>query len=211
MKGAIPNPAARRLSVYLRRLEELTDGGVAKVSSDDLAASLGLTAAQVRKDLACCGQFGRPGVGYSVPALMEHLRHALGTDKTWNVIVVGAGDLGRALARYRGFVGRGFRIVAAFDVAMGRVGRSIGDIPVHHVDHMGEIVRKYGVKLGIIAAPAEAAQEIANTLCAAGVAGILNFAPRAVKPAGGVAVLPVDLAASLEHLSFLVGGAAAGK
>jgi len=206
-RPGIPPPAVKRLSMYLRQLEQLSAAGALKVSSQALAESLGLTAAQVRKDLGGFGQFGRSGVGYRVPTLIEQLRRILGTDKTWNVVVVGAGDLGRALLRYRGFLGRGFQFVAAFDVAAGKVGRSVGPIPVHHIDHMPEIVRKYGVRLAVIAVPAESAQEIANSLWSAGVKGILNFAPIALKSPPDAVAWPVDLAAHLEQLSFLVGAA----
>jgi len=202
----IPGPAVRRLSLYLRRLEQLAEQGIAKVSSRQLADALYLTAAQMRKDLAYFGQFGQPGVGYRVGPLIERLREILGTDRTWNVIVVGAGDLGRALLRYRGFRKKGFDIVAAFDVAPRKVGKQVGKVPVHHVRELPKVVREHDVKLAVVAVPAEAAQKAADMCCKAGVMGILNFAPTTLMTPDGVAVGPVDLAAHLEQLSFHLAG-----
>jgi len=200
----IPSPAVQRLSLYLRRLEELARDGVGKISSRDLAAYLHLTAAQVRKDLAYFGQFGRSGVGYRVEPLIEELRHILGTDRTWTVVVVGAGDLGRALLRYRGFGSKGFEIVGAFDTSAEKVGQKFGSVTVRHTDELDEVLRTHDVKLGVIAVPTEAAQQIADKLCQGGVKGILNFAPTTLQTPPDVTVGPVDLAATLEQLSFRV-------
>jgi len=203
--NSVPNPVVKRLSLYLRRLERLAGEGVEKVSSSQLAKSLYITGAQVRKDLAYFGQFGRPGVGYEVATLIDELRRILGTDRTWNVIVVGAGDLGRALLRYKGFRKKGFNLVAAFDISAAKVGRRIGGVTVHHVDDLAETVRKHRVRLAIVTVPAEAAQLVTDKLCSVGVMGILNFAPTILRTPPGVAVDSVDLAASLEQLSFLIG------
>ena len=200
----IPTPAVQRLSLYLRKLEHLAQKEVQKVSSLDLAESLHVTAAQLRKDLAYFGQFGRPGVGYRVAPLISELRHILGTDRTWRVVVVGTGDLGRALLRYRGFPSRGFQMIAAFDISPGKIGRQFGRVTVRHVDELPAVIREHDVKLAVIATPAEAAQQVADVLCRAGVKGILNFAPTTLQTPPGVAVGPVDLAASLEQLSFQV-------
>lgn len=206
MKGeGVPAPVVHRLSLYLRELEGLAGRGVDKISSRQIARDLHVTAAQVRKDLAYFGQFGRPGVGYRVQPLCEELRRILGTDHTWNVIVVGAGDLGRALLRYRGFRRKGFHLVAAFDVAGSKVGRKVGSVSVHHIDEMPRIVREDDVKLAVVAVPADAAQKVTDRLCRAGVRGILNFAPATLETPDGVAVGPVDLAAHLEQLSFRAG------
>jgi len=198
----VPDPAVKRLSLYLRQLESLAVGGQDKVSSRQLAESLGLTDAQVRKDLAYFGQFGRRGVGYRVAPLITQLRRILGTDKAQNVIVVGAGDLGRALLRYKGFSRKGFEFVAAFDVSESKVGRQFGGIPVYHIDQLPEVVRRHDVKLAVLTVPAEAAQETAERLCEAGIQGILNFAPAPIQLKPGVAFSLVDLAAQLEQLSF---------
>ncbi len=198
----IPAPAVQRLSLYLRRLEQLAQEGVRKVSSHDLAESLHITAAQLRKDLAYFGQFGRPGVGYRVEPLIDELRHILGTDRTHPVVVVGVGDLGRALLRYRGFDDKGFKVIAAFDIAPNKIGRRFGHVTVHHIDELPAIVRKHEVRLGVIATPSDVGQKVADTLCKAGIKGILNFAPITLRTPSDVAVWPVDLAATLEQLSF---------
>ena len=200
-----PNPAVQRLSLYLRQLEQAAGDGVDNISSRQMARSLSVTDAQVRKDLAYFGQFGRRGVGYRVEALIESLRHILNTDRTWNVVVVGAGDLGRALMRYRGFTRKGFRFVAAFDVLPGKIGRTVGDVPILDVSELPAVARKHHVKLAVVAVPPSAAQQVTDLLCKAGVAGILNFAPTTLATAPGVAVATVDLAAHLEQLSFRAG------
>jgi redox-sensing transcriptional repressor len=200
----VPDPAVRRISLYLRQLESLAEKGIEKVSSKQLAESLHLSAAQVRKDLGYFGQFGRPGLGYSVADLIGKLRQVLGTDRTWNVVVVGAGDLGRALLRYRGFQRKGYQVVAAFDVESSKVGRKVGKVPVHHLDQLESIVRDHGVRLAVLAVPTEAAQAVADRLYAAGVKGILNFAPCVLQAPADLAVGPVDIAAHLEQLSFQV-------
>jgi len=202
----VPDPAVRRLSLYLRELERLTTEAAEKVSSRQLAERVHVTAAQVRKDLAYFGQFGKPGVGYRVSPLIEHLRRILGTDKTWNVIVVGAGDLGRALLRYRGFRKKGFELVAAFDINDAKVGRTVDQVPVHHLDELPQVARRYEVRLAILTVPADAAQQVTELLCSNGIRGILSFAPATLQAPQDVAVAPVDLAAQLEQLSFQLAG-----
>lgn len=201
---SIPSPAVTRLSLYLRELEHLQAAEVAKVSSSQLAGSLHITDAQVRKDLGYFGQFGRPGVGYRVEPLIEALRHILGTDRTQNVVVIGAGDLGRALLRYRGFHKKGFDIVAAFDISASKVGKQVGHVKVMDMSDLPAIAGKYDVKLAVIAVPTESAQQVTDALCSAGIKGILNFAPAILETTPDVAVRPVDLAASLEQLSFTI-------
>jgi len=204
MNSPIPTPTVQRLSLYLRRLEDLARVGIEEVSSRQLAGFLRITAAQVRKDLTHFGQFGRPGVGYRVGPLIEELRRILGTDRTWRVVLVGIGDLGRALLRYRGFRNKGFKIVGAFDVAAGKIGRKFGQVTVRRMDELPAVVRRHEVRLAVIATPAEAAQEVADRLCDAGIKGILNFAPVTLHTPPDVAVGPVDLAGTLEQLSFRV-------
>jgi len=205
VKGeSIPTPAVQRLSLYLRQLEKLAQEGVSKISSRDLAEYLHVTSAQVRKDLAYFGQFGQPGVGYRVEPLISELKHVLGTDRTWRVVVLGVGNLGRALLQYRGFRPRGFELVAAFDIAPDKIGKTFGGVRVRHVDEIRQVVSGQSVKLGVIATPAGAAQEAADLLCQAGIKGILNFAPTTLETPWNVAVGPVDLAAALEQLCFQI-------
>lgn len=205
MRGqSIPDPAIRRICLYLRQLEQLRDQKVQKVSSKELAQALHLSAAQVRKDLGYFGQFGRPGRGYDVESLIEQLRHILGTDRITNVIVVGAGDLGRALLRYRGFQKKGFRLVGAFDVENNKIGRRVGQVVVQHMDQMEQVIRDNAVLLAVVAVPVEAAQAVTDRLQEAGVKGILNFAPVTLQTQPHVSIGPVDIAAYLEQLSFQV-------
>ena len=199
-----PEPAVKRLSLYLRQLEQLATEGIDKTSSMNLAGMLNVTDAQIRKDLAYFGQFGRPGVGYRVGALIERLRHILGTDETWKVILVGAGDLGRALLRHRGFLERGFELVAAFDVSSTKVGKRVGRVLIHPIDELAQVVWKNDVKLAVVTVPKEAIQSVIDMLCQAGVSGILSFAPLSLRPPQGVALGVVDLAAGLEQLSFQI-------
>ena len=138
---------------------------------------------------------------------MAELRRILGTDKTWPVVVVGTGDLGRALLRYKGFRKKGFELVAAFDVAEAKVGRQFGTVTVRHLRELPQVVRRNKVRLAIVTVPPSAAQEVADALCRAGVMGILNFSPTTLNTPPSVAVGPVDLAISLEQLSFQVGNA----
>ena len=204
-RGSISPITVKRLSLYLRYLEELTEQERSTVSSSQLGEALGLTAAQVRKDLAYFGQFGRAGVGYRVAELAEHLRSIFGTDTISNVAVVGVGSLGRALLRYRGWLKKGFRVVAAFDHAPSKIGRKSGNIVVQPMSKLPAAVRNDRIRLAILAVPAAVAQKVTDQLCRAGVEGILNFAPVTLTVPEGVAVVPVDLAVQLEQLSYLAG------
>lgn len=204
---AIPAPAVRRLCLYLRELEGLLARGRPTVSSKDLGGTLGYTDAQVRKDLAYFGHFGQPGIGYQVDELIARIRGILGTDKTWNVVLVGAGNLGQALATYRGFLKKGFRIVAAFDVNPAKIGRRIGEPPgveILPMDRLSEVVASQGVKMGVIAVPAEVAQQVADAMVAAGIRGILNFAPASLTVPERIPVFPVELSVHLEQLAFRI-------
>jgi redox-sensing transcriptional repressor len=204
----IPDPAVRRLSLYLRQLESFQRKDIRTVSSKQLGESLGLTDAQVRKDLAYCGQFGHPGIGYGVDDLIAQVRRILGTDKTWNVLLVGAGNLGRALCSYRGFDARGFRLVAVFDTNPAIIGHHQGDFVIRPMSEIPAAVRDQNARLAILAVPASAAQDVADMLVDAGVRGLLNFAPVSINLPSDVALTTVDVAVQLEQLSFQVNAAA---
>ena len=201
---SIPNPAVRRLSLYLRQLEAFARKGRRTISSKQLGESLRLTDAQVRKDLAYFGQFGHPGIGYRVEDLILQLRKILGTDRTWNVLLVGAGNIGRALSAYRGFGAKGFQVVAVFDVDPTKVGHEMGEFRVQHLDDIAKAVEQYGARLAILAVPADNAQDVADQLISAGIRGLLNFAPVSITVPKGVAVNTVDVAVQLEQLAFQV-------
>jgi redox-sensing transcriptional repressor len=193
-----------RLSLYLRRLEGLMRAGTTRVSSGVLGEALGVTDAQVRKDLAYLGNLGQPGIGYSAPELIAAIRRALGIDRTWSVALVGVGNLARALLRYHGFLERGFRIVALFDADPAKVGQRIDGLEVHPPERMAELIAQTGAELGVLSVPAESAQAVAEALTAAGVRGLLNFAPRVLRLPPAVSVVNVDLTVQLEQLAFLV-------
>jgi redox-sensing transcriptional repressor len=192
-----------RLSVYLRCLTYLEGMNQKTVSSAELAERFHLNSAQIRKDLACFGEFGTRGVGYNVSRLKEHLVHTLGIDRVRNVIIVGAGNLGMALADYRGFNSNGFHIVSLIDDDSTKVGRmSRSGIPVLAFLGLGNIVEKNNVEIGIIAVPGENAQTVYDALVDAGICAVLNFAPIQLKVRPGAKVKSVDLRINLESLSF---------
>jgi redox-sensing transcriptional repressor len=192
-----------RLSVYLRCLTFLESQGQKTVSSHEMADRFHLNSAQIRKDLACFGEFGTRGVGYDVSRLRRSLVETLGIDRTRNVVIVGAGNLGMALADYAGFHSNGFHIVAMVDVDPAKSGRQSREgIPVHPWERLGEIVRRNHVDIGIVAVPADAAQAVYDALADAGLKAVLNFAPVQLKLREGVKVKSVDLRINLESLSF---------
>jgi len=193
-----------RLSLYLRRLEELLASGSAKVSSGQLGNALGVTDAQVRKDLAYLGNLGHPGIGYPTHELIAAIRRALGVDREWSVAVVGVGNLARALLRYRGFQQRGFRIVALFDADPAKIGQRVDGLEIHSPEQMLAVIAATGAELGLLTVPSESAQAVAETLLAAGVRGLLNFAPTVLRLPPGVSLVSVDLTVQLEQLAFLV-------
>src|SRR5215471_1375555 len=202
-EGPVPKAVVNRLSLYLRELQHLVRDGHQTTSSSHLGDLLGFTDAQVRKDLAYFGHFGYPGIGYRCQELIDAIRRILGTDQHWPVAMVGVGNLGRALLGYRGFGQQNFRIVAAFDVDASKVG-AIDGVPIHPLDKLTDVVRDQRIKLGMIVVPATAAQAVADKLVAAGVEGIVNFAPVTISLPPKVSLVGVDLAIQLEQLSFAV-------
>lgn len=200
-----------RMSLYLRRLEDLLAEGVGRVSSGALGEALGLTDTQVRKDLASLGRLGQPGIGYDVGDLVAAIRATLGIDREWTAALVGVGNLGRALLRYQGFAARGFRVVALFDSDPAKVNQAVEGLVVHAVEDVREVVPRAGAQLGILTVPALSAQNVADELVAAGVKGLLNFAPGVVRAPAGVSVVNVDLTVQLEQLAFLVHATASGE
>jgi len=194
-----------RLSVYLRCLTQLDAAGVRTISSHALAEQFHLNAAQIRKDLAHFGEFGVRGVGYYVRELRRHLRQILGVDKRVRVAIMGAGNLGLALADYPGFRLEGFEIAAMFDEVQEKVGHSSrGGVPIHHVRDFRRIVRREHITIAVIAVPAEAAQAVVNTVVGAGIKAVLNFSPGALQVPPDVKLKSVDLTVSLESLSFFL-------
>src|SRR5918911_1189553 len=199
----IPEATVSRLPVYLRCLLDLAeDRGEMTVSSEDLARMAGVNAAKVRKDLSYLGSYGVRGVGYDVEYLLYQITRELGLTQDWPVAIAGVGNLGRALASYKGFSERGFRISALFDVAEAVIGSNVAGLTVRHLDALREVVNDGGVSIGIIAPPPLAAQEVAERFVDAGVKSILNFAPAVVNVSPEVNVRKVDLSIELQILSF---------
>ena len=194
-----------RLSVYLRCLTELEAAGVETISSQGLAEGFKLNAAQIRKDLACFGEFGVRGVGYYVKDLRRDLRHILGLDRKLRVAILGAGNLGLALADYPGFRQEGFEIVALFDTQNAKVGHiSRAGVAIHDLRQLKRIVRQERVSIAVIAVPASVAQPVINLVVGAGIKAILNFSPGALTVPPDVKLKSVDLTVSLESLSFFL-------
>ena len=206
-KSLVPAVTVPRLSMYLRKLRELQARGVERVSSKQLAEMIDLNAAQIRKDFSYFGEFGTRGVGYEVERLVDEVRRCLGLERSWNVIIVGAGSLGTALARYRGFAEQGFRLVAMFDASSRKVGASFGDgRTVRDVAGLEAFCREERVDIGIVAVPAHAAQSIIDRLTGlepgCRVRAVLNFAPVKVFAPRDVVVRQVDFSSELMFLSF---------
>ena len=198
----IPEATVARLPIYLRCLLEVLEAKVTTISSERLAEMAGVNAAKVRKDLSYLGSYGTRGVGYDVEYLFLHINRVLGLTQDWPVVIVGVGNLGHALANYRGFSARGFRIVALVDADRNRVGEKIGEITVRHIDELPEIGATEEIAIGIIATPAPAAQDVADKLVAAGVRSILNFAPAVITVPSEVSLRKVDLSIELQILAF---------
>ncbi|MBV9210823.1 MAG: redox-sensing transcriptional repressor Rex [Acidobacteria bacterium] len=195
-----------RLSVYLRCLNTLAGAGIKTVSSQALAEQFHLNSAQIRKDLAYFGEFGVRGVGYYVEELRQHITKILGLDMPHRVGIIGAGNLGTALANYNGFTQSNFTVVALFDNDRAKIGRRIGEaaVPVHDVKRIERIVREEGIDVAVIAVPARAAQQVLNQIMSAGIKAVLNFAPARLTLRRGVKVKTVDLTISLESLSYFL-------
>ena len=198
----IPEATVARLPVYLRTLYALADRGIATVSSEELASAAGVNSAKLRKDLSHLGSYGTRGVGYDVEYLVYQVARELGLTQDWPVVIVGAGNLGRALANYGGFASRGFRVAALLDCDPGVVGSVIAGHVVRSADAIESVVTRHEVSIGVIATPAGSAQDVCDRLVAAGVTSILNFAPVVLGVPSGVDVRKVDLSIELQILAF---------
>lgn len=199
-----PKAVVGRVSLYLRQLETFERQGRTTVSSSQLGEPLAINNAQVRKDLAFFGQFGYPGVGYRIEELIAALRHILGIDHEWPLALVGLGNLGRALLKYRGFRSRGFHVVALFDNDPNKVGQEFDGLTVEPLEALRKSLAVRRVRLAALSVPADAAQRVADQLVSCGILGILNFAPVTLSVPPGVSVVAVDLSVQLEHLAYKV-------
>ena len=198
----IPEATVGRLPLYLRALLDLAGRGETTISSDALADGAGVTSAKVRKDLSYLGSYGTRGVGYDVAYLIHQIRRELGLTQSWPIVIAGIGNLGHALANYRGFGERGFRVAALVDADPAKVGERVGPLEIRPIDELDDLVRRHDVAIGVIATPASAVQDVADLMVEAGIRSILNFAPAVVTVPDGVMVRKVDLAIELQILAF---------
>jgi redox-sensing transcriptional repressor len=198
----IADSTVRRLSLYLRFLEEFENAGLTTVSSEELAARGGTTSAQVRKDLSFFGSFGKRGLGYQVAELTQRMRRILGLEREWRVVIVGIGKIGSALAQYEGFQQRGFHVVGLYESDPSKIGREVDHLPVRPIDALAEDNRDRPVDIAVIAVPASAAQRVVDQVVAAGITGIMSFAPIQLHVPAAVTLNTVNMAMELERLSF---------
>jgi redox-sensing transcriptional repressor len=198
----IADSTVRRLSAYLRFLEDFEGRGLTTISSEELARRGGTTSAQVRKDLSFFGSFGKRGLGYSVPELKKELREILGLGRDWRVVIVGAGKIGAALAQYRGFRQRGFSILRAYDSNPAKIGTVVEGMSVSDIAQMEKDFARDQPDIVVLTVPAEAAQEVLDRVVRAGVKAVLNFAPTQLQAPPDVTVKTVNMAMELEGLSF---------
>jgi redox-sensing transcriptional repressor len=198
----IPDVVVRRLPIYARTLNYLLAEGARSVSSQELGERINVTAAQIRKDLSWFGEFGKQGIGYDVEKLLGHINRILGLTRDWPVVLVGLGYLGQAIARYEGFREKGLNIVGLFDADPAKIGTTIGDLRVRSDHEIAEVARQKGVKLAIVAVPANKAQDVVDRLVAAGVRAILNYAPIIVQVPDGVWVRHIDPVSLLHSMTY---------
>lgn len=199
---AIPDIVIGRLPLYLRALRRLQQEDKAVTSSHELGKRLDISSAQIRKDLSHFGGFGKQGTGYQIEFLVDRLQEVLQVNKEWMVVVVGAGNLGIAISHYRGFQDRGFRIAHLFDVSPQKIGERIGEFVVQPVRSMRDIIRREGIKIAMLAVPAEDAQGVADQLVEAGVQGILNYAPININVPADVQIQYIDPVTHLQHMTY---------
>jgi redox-sensing transcriptional repressor len=200
--NSIPDIVIGRLPIYLRALNRLAQEGREITSSHELGQRLGISSAQIRKDLSHFGGFGKQGTGYQIEYLREKLRQVLRVNQEWEIVLVGAGDLGSAIAHYKGFSDRGFHICCLFDTDPEKIGKKIGDFTVQNMDELQQVIRDRNIRMAMIAVPAEHAQEVANLVIEAGVRGILNYAPINLNVPPDVRVQYIDPVVHLQRMTY---------
>lgn len=201
-KNQIPDIVVSRLPRYLRALDHMLQNGIKTTSSQELGGAIGISAAQIRKDLSQFGEFGKQGTGYSVRYLVDQLQAILHLDRSWDLALVGVGDLGTALARYQGFINRGFKIVLAFDNDPVKIGKTIGGVVIKSVDSMDDEISSSGVKIAMLTVPASEAQAVAERLVKSGIRAILNYTPFQLNLPEGVRVSYIDPLVKLQHMTY---------
>lgn len=198
----IPDIIIGRLPIYLRALQRLAEQGIHNTSSQELGDMIGISAAQIRKDISQFGEFGKQGTGYSIPFLIERLQAIMKVNRVWDVIVVGMGDIGHALARYNGFVNRGFNVTMLFDNDPSKIGQKVNNLEIYSLGTMVEKVKQNKIKVAMLTVPASAAQDVAEQLVKAGVKAILNYAPIHLSLPKDVRVQHIDPATHLQRMTY---------
>ncbi|MEJ2598785.1 MAG: redox-sensing transcriptional repressor Rex [Anaerolineales bacterium] len=198
----IPDIVVGRLPLYLRALQRMASEGRQVTSSQELGERLGISAAQIRKDLSQFGEFGKQGTGYNIEYLSEQLRHILKVDRDWDIAVIGAGDIGSGIARYRGFANRGFCVAMIFDNAPEKIGTQIGDFVVKDIANLEETIREANIRIAMLAVPAASAQEVTDKLVKAGIKSILNYAPLNITVPADVRVQYIDPSVHLQRMTY---------
>lgn len=198
----IPDIIIGRLPIYLRALQQLSEKGILTTSSQELGEIIGISAAQIRKDISQFGEFGKQGTGYSIPFLIERLRDILKVNRGWEVVIVGMGDIGHALARYNGFANRGFHISMVFDNDPKKIGQKVGNYEIFDTALLTEKLKQNKIKIAMLTVPATAAQETADLLVKAGIKAILNYAPISLNVPRGVHVQYIDPVTHLQRMTY---------
>lgn len=208
--GKVPDIIVSRLPIYLRALERMYETGVTSTSSQELGEKVGISAAQIRKDLSQFGEFGKQGTGYHIPFLVERLRQILHVNHTWDIVIVGMGELGHAIARYQGFLDRGFRVVMCFDSDPAKIGkpvcddRKMCDLSIRDVRTVVDEIRAANIRMAMICVPASAAQAVTEQLVKAGVKAILNYAPVNLNVPADVRVQYLDPTIGLQRMTYYI-------
>jgi redox-sensing transcriptional repressor len=198
----IPDIIVSRLPIYLRALQRMMEHGIQSTSSQELGERVGISAAQIRKDLSQFGEFGKQGTGYHIPFLVDKLKHILHVDRLWDVAVIGMGDIGHAIARYQGFSNRGFCVALLFDHDPAKIGEKVGDLVIRDIKELVSAVRAEEVKIAMLAVPAAAAQPVTDKLIEAGIKSILNYAPVSISVPSHVHLQYIDPVIGLQRMSY---------
>jgi len=200
--GKIPDIIIGRLPIYLRALQRLSEQDIENTSSQELGDIIGISAAQIRKDISQFGEFGKQGTGYSVPLLINRLQKILKVNRVWDVIIIGMGGIGHALARYNGLLDRGFQVTLLFDNDQGKIGQLIDNLEIRHISTMPSLIKEHGIKIALLATPASEAQEVADQLVKAGIKAILNYAPIHLNVPPEVHIQHIDPATHLQRMTY---------
>jgi redox-sensing transcriptional repressor len=198
----IPDIIISRLPIYLRALQRMMEHGIQSTSSQELGERVGISAAQIRKDLSQFGEFGKQGTGYHIPFLVDKLKHILHVDRLWDVAVIGMGDIGHAIARYQGFSNRGFCVAMLFDHDPDKIGEKVGDLVIRDIKELVSAVRAEEIKIAMLAVPAAAAQPVTDKLIEAGIKSILNYAPVSISVPSHVHLQYIDPVIGLQRMSY---------